>query len=224
MKQDIIIIGISEYSEYVLKCIQKDEVANVLCFAVNKEYIRISEYNGFPVVPLEDLGSLYDMKRCKVLLTLGYKQMNKGREQMYNFCKEKGYGIYTYISPRAYIDCEPENIGEGCIIMPRAGVAPCTKIGICNVINSGSGVGHTSTVGDFNWFSGKVSTAGDVTIGSRCFFGMNSLICNNVKIADETLIGVCSYVTKDTKPGLAYMGMPAKNKNNMKSLTVIDFV
>ena len=224
MKENVIIIGISEYSEYVFKCIQKDDVANVVAFSVNQEYIEAETYNNLPVVPLEDLDCRYDMQEFSVLITTGYKRMNAGREAIYHYCKQKGYKIYTYISPRAYIDCEPENIGEGCIIMPRAGISPCTKIGVCNVINSGAGVGHTSTVGDFNWFSGRVSTAGDVTIGSRCFFGMNSLICNNVKIADETLIGVCSYVTKDTRPGLAYMGMPAKNTNNMKSSVVVDFV
>lgn len=224
MKQKVIIIGASEFSEYVYQCMLKDNDAEVLAFAVGKDYIEKSIFDGLPVVAIEDLDSLFNMEECSVLLTIGYKRMNEGRIEMYKYCKEKGYNIYTYISQRAYIDCELNNIGEGCIIMPRAGVAPCTKIGICNVINSGSGVGHTSIVGDFNWFSGKVSTAGDVTIGSRCFFGMNSLICNNVKIADETLIGVCSYVTKDTKQGLAYMGMPAKNKKNMKSVTVIDFV
>lgn len=221
---NIVIVGTNEYAEYVFEAIRKDKVADVVAFATLKAFQTQTEYRGLPVYAVEDLPDYLDMNDCQVLICVGYTEMNARRERTYSLCKQLNYRIFTYISPRAYIDCEPENIGEGCIIMPRAVISPCTKIGICNVINSGSGVGHTSTVGNFNWFSGRVVTAGDVTIGNRCFFGINSVICNNVKIADETLIGVCSYVTKDTKSGLAYMGMPAKNKKNMKSKIVIDFV
>ena len=220
----IVIVGINEYAEYVYKAIQKDKVADVVAFATLRDFQTKTEYCGLPVYAVEELSQHLDMSECQVLITIGYTEMNARRERTYKICKQLNYKIFTYISPRAYVDCELEDIGEGCIIMPRAAVAPCTKLGVCNVLNSGAGIGHTSVVGNFNWFSGKVATAGDVTIGNNCFFGMNCLICNNVIIADDCLIGVCSYVTKDTKPGLAYMGMPAKNTKNLKSKIVIDFV
>lgn len=220
----VVIVGINEYSEYVYQCILKDGIAEVVAFSSLKDYMNKNDHCGLPVYPVEDLPLYLDMDECHVLPAIGYTKMNQRRENTYYLCKKLNYKIYTYVSSRAYVDCKLADIGEGCIIMPRAVVDPCTKLGVCNVINSGSGVGHNSFVGDFNWFSGNVSTAGDVTIGSRCFFGMNSLICNNVRIADETLISVCSYVTSDTKPGMAYMGMPAKNHRNMKSKVVIEFV
>lgn len=224
MKRKVIIIGASEYSEYVCQCMLKDNDAEVLAFAIGKSYIDKTVFTGFPVVAIEEIESLFDMSECAVLLTIGYKKMNEGRYKMYDYCKRKGFKFHTYISSRAYVDCNLEDIGEGCIIMPRADICPCTKIGVCNVFNSGSVVGHTSVIGDFNWFSGNACTAGDVVIGNRCFFGMNTLVCNGVHVADETLLGVYSYITSDTKPGLAYMGTPAKNQRNMKSKIVIDFV
>lgn len=224
MKENIIIIGTSEFSEYVLKCIQKDEAANVIAFAVNKEYIKAEKYNELPVVPLEKLDSRYDMEAISVLITIGYNRMNEGREKMYHYCKEKGYKVYTFISPRAYVDCDLEAIGEGSIIMPRAILSPSIRIGVCNVFNSGAGLGHNSECGDFNWFSGRVCTGGNVHIGSRTFLGMCCVISNGVEIADESFVGVCSYVTSNTQKGLAYIGTPAKNTKNMKSKIVIDFV
>lgn len=224
MKENIIIIGTSEFSEYVFKCIKRDEAANVIAFAVNKKFIKQEEYNGLPIVALEELDQLYDMKKYHVLISIGYKQMNKGRELMYRYCKDKGYNICTYISPRAYVDCDLEAIGEGSIIMPRAILSPSIRIGVCNVFNSGAGLGHNSECGDFNWFSGRVCTGGNVHIGSRTFLGMCCVISNGVEIADESFVGVCSYVTSNTQKGLAYIGTPAKNTKNMKSKIVIDFV
>lgn len=216
-----IIFGTTEYSEYVYATMQVEGINNVVAFTMTSDYKDKDTFCNLPVIAFEKLESVIK-DPFEILITVGYPKMNKGRIKVYNLCKERGYNIGSFISNRATIDSD--NIGEGCIIMPRAFITPCTEIGVCNIINSGSVVGHTNVVGDFNWFSGNVSTAGDVIIGSRCFFGMNTLICNNVRIADDTLIGVCSYVTKDTKPGLAYMGMPAKNIRNRKSIVVIDFV
>lgn len=216
-----VVFGTTEYSEYVYYTMLAEGINNIVAFTMTSEYKNKDIFCNLPVIDFEDLDSIIT-DPFEILITVGYPKMNKGRERVYHLCKEKGYKVGSYISNRAI--CDSDNIGEGCIIMPRAFIAPCTQIGICNIISTDSSIGHTSTVGDFNWFSGNVTTAGDVTIGSRCFFGINSLICNNVKIADETLVGVCSYVAKDTKPGLAYMGMPAKNKNKMKSDIVIDFV
>lgn len=220
----IVIVGTNEFAEYIYKAILKDKVAEVSAFATLKAFKNLSEWCGLPVYALEDLADEIDMDNHQVLIAVGYTEMNARRERTYNLCKQLRYRIYTYISPRAYVDCDLEAIGEGSIIMPRAILSPNIRVGVCNVFNSGAGLGHNGECGDFNWFSGRVCTGGNVRIGSKTFLGMCCVISNGVEIADETFVGVCSYVTSNTQKGLAYIGTPAKNTKNMKSKIVVDFV
>ena len=51
---------------------------------------------------------------------------------------------------------------------------------------------------------------GKVTIGSRVFIGMNTLIINSVNIADRAVVAAGSVVSKDIPSGEIWGGNPAK--------------
>jgi len=218
----LIIVGTSEFSEYVYRTIIKEKAAHVVAFALDKEYMSSDTFNELPIVCIDDLNNVFDMCSMEVLLTTGYKKMNEGRRELYLKFNELGYNIASFISSRAIVDSE--EIGEGCIIMPMAYIPPFTKLGICNVINVYSILGHTSYIGNFNWFSGNVTMGGNVSVGDNCFIGMNSLLKNGIHIASKTLIGAFSYMGDDSNEGLSYMGNPAQNKRGLKSSIVCDFI
>lgn len=218
----IVIAGVNEYSEYVYYTIKKENNIEVVAFATLKDHINQSEFCGLPVYAVEDLSSVLDMNSCQVLLAIGYTKMNKRRENTYNICKRFGYKIYTYISSRAV--CDSDEIGEGCIIMPTAYVPPCTKIGKCNIINMGTYITHTGSIGDFNWFAATIVMGGNIKMGSNCFIGMGCTLKNGITVGSEVFLGANSYLSDNATEGLAYMGSPAVNKRNLSSSIVIDFV
>lgn len=218
----IVIAGVNEYSEYVYYTIKKENNIEVVAFATLKDHINQSEFCGLPVYAVEDLSSVLDMNSCQVLLAIGYTKMNKRRENTYNICKRLGYKIYTYISSRAV--CDSDEIGEGCIIMPTAYVPPCTKIGKCNIINMGTYITHTGSIGDFNWFAATIVMGGNIKMGSNCFIGMGCTLKNGITVGSEVFLGANSYLSDNATEGLAYMGSPAVNKKHLNSSIVIDFV
>lgn len=226
MKKNIVILGISEYSEYVYYTIKKEGQINVLAFTVSRSWLESNNvrryFNELPVVPLEDLNTHLLGMEYEILITVGYKRMNEIREKMYDYCKHLGYKIATYISSRAI--CDSDDIGEGCIIMPTAYVPPCTKIGKCNIINMGTYITHTGFVGDFNWFAATIVMGGNIKMGSKCFIGMNCVLKNGITVGTKTFLGAGSYLSCDSGEGRAYIGSPAINKRNLKSDIVIDFV
>lgn len=220
--EKIIIAGTNEFSEYVYYTVSKEHIVEVVAFTTLKETIQEDSFCNLPIYPLEELFQKFNGKEFQVLITVGYTKMNKRRENTYNICKKIGYKICTYISTRAV--CDSESVGEGCLIMPLAYVPPLTTLGLCNVINTATVLGHTSKVGDFNWFAGNVVTGGNVIIDNRCFLGMYSLVKNGIHVASETMIGAYSYLSEDSVENRFYSGNPAVNTKKLKSDVVCDFI
>lgn len=215
-----VIFGISEFSEYLYHTIRIEGKIDVVAFTVTKEYLHVSEYCGLPVLDFDKLYENYDS--FEIVISVGYQKMNTGREFVYNQCKQKGYKIGTYVSSRSI--CDSDKIGEGSIIMPMAYIPPLTEIGKCTIINIATTIGHTSDIGDFNWFSGNCIMGGNVKVGDNCFFGMNSLIKNGITVESFTMLGAYSYLSDDSIEGRFYSGNPAVNTKNLKSKIVCDFI
>lgn len=222
MKERIFLFGTSEYSEYIYYTIKKEGIIDILGFTVNKTHYKEKFFNGLPVFVFEELFNEFDMNECGILLTIGYTKMNAFRKKVYDECKALNYKIATFISARSL--CDSDSVGEGSIVMPMSYIPPLTKIGVCNVINVATIIGHTSEVGDFNWFSGNCVMGGDVKVGSYCFFGMNSLLKNNINVKSCTMLGAYSYLSEDTIEGRFYSGNPAVNTKKLKSKLVCDFI
>lgn len=51
---------------------------------------------------------------------------------------------------------------------------------------------------------------GDVYIGKHTFIGVNTIICNSVRIGDNVIIGAGSIVTKDIPDNEIWAGNPAR--------------
>ena len=218
-EQRIVIFGTSVYSHYLYYTIKAERRYNIVAFSLTKYIISDSTdtFCNLPIYPLENLKDCID-GQFKVLICVGYKNMNKGRECIYKMCKELNYEIFTYISTRAICDTE---IGEGCIVMPTAYIPADTHVGICNVFNPSSNISHTGALGNFNWIASDVSMAGNVTMGDFCFVGVSSVINNSIKIGSEVFIGANSHLTEDAIDGMAYIGSPAKTKKGYKSQLLV---
>lgn len=217
----VIIFGTSEYSEYVYYTIKAEKNLNVLAFTLSKDYLPEEDFCGLPVYPFEELNDKINSP-FHILISVGYKKMNEGREIIYKKCKELGYDVCTYISSRSI--CDSDEIGEGCIIMPTAYIPPCTKLGVCNIINMGTYITHTGEIGDFNWFAATIVMGGNIKMGSNCFIGMGCTLKNGITVGSKVFLGANSYLSDDAKDNLVYIGAPAENKRGLKSSIVIDFV
>lgn len=221
-KDRIIIFGTNEFSEYVYLTIQKEQAAEVVGFSTLKKHFNQTNFCDLPVYPLEDLSQFFDMEKCQILIAVGYTEMNRRRENTYNICKQLNYHLYTYVSKRSV--CDTDMVGEGCIIMPISYIPPKTKLGVCNVVNCNASLGHTSIVGNFNWFAGNCCFGGNVTIEDNCFLGMNSLIKNGLKVASKTMLAAYSYLNEDSKENKFYSGTPAVNVKKLNADVVCDFI
>lgn len=216
--EKVIIVGTTMFSGE-LQYILMHSGIEVIGFSVDEAYIKSHNFCNLPVYPFEKIDRYVDMAKTKILLAIGYSEMNNHRMEKYLYCKEKGYKIYSFCSNKAII--LTENIGEGNIIMPGSYVGPYSKLGVCNVIRAGAVLSHHDIVGNYNWIADGCIIGGGITIGNNCFIGLGSTIRNEITVSDYSFIGAHSYLGHETKLHSVHYGVPAKLIENQDSIEKI---
>lgn len=193
----LIIIGNTSNARLAKFFFTTDSDYEVAAFSVDKKYITDAEFEGLPVVDFEDLNSKYPATEFEAFVAVGYTDMNKIREKLYNECKSKGYKMANYISSHCtYLSQFPT--GDNCFILEDNTIQPYVKIGNNVVLWSGNHIGHDVVIEDHNFITSHVVVSGFVTIKRNCFLGVNATIRDAVTIAPETLVAAGAVIMKDT--------------------------
>jgi sugar O-acyltransferase (sialic acid O-acetyltransferase NeuD family) len=193
--EKIIIYGNGKIAKIVYHFLKKS--FNVVGFTVDKKYIQENSIEGLPLISFEDVQEKYNANEHKMIIAVGYIQMNSVREQKYQEAKEKGYNFVNYIHPSVEIH-ENTKIGENNIILDHVAIQPYASIGNSNFLWSNATLAHGSSIEDTNWITSGVVISGDVTLKSKCFLGVNSTVGHNITIESENFIGANTLVTKNT--------------------------
>ncbi len=204
----VIIIGNTSNARLAKYFFDIDSEYETAAFSVNKKYISETEFEGLPVIPLEDIEKTYPPSEYDAFAAVGYTNMNKVREDLYNQCKDKGYRMANYISSRcSYLSqFQP---GDNCFILEDNTIQPFVKIGNNVVLWSGNHIGHDVIIEDHNFITSHVVVSGFVTIKRNCFLGVNATIRDGITIAPETLIAAGAIIMKDTEEKGVYL--PARS-------------
>ena len=70
---------------------------------------------GFPIVPFEEINNLHPPTEYKMFVAIGFKNLNKARQNIYELCKSKGYELISYISPDAIV-FDHNCVGDNCFV------------------------------------------------------------------------------------------------------------
>ena len=195
---NIIIFGTSKVSDVVYTCIKDENAFNIVGFCVDKEYIQESERFGLPVVAFDEIEKKFPPDKFKMLVAIGYHQMNKIREQKCIEAEQKGYELVSYINKNA--DVAPNvKIGQNCIILDNVSVEPFVEIGNNVCLYCNSTIAHHSTIEDNVWVTSGTVVGGNSIVGKNTFLGINATIGHNIKIGAENFIGAGALVTKNTE-------------------------
>lgn len=193
--QKIIIYGNGKIAKITYQFLKKQ--FEVVAFTVEKDYLKENFIEGLPVVSFENIEKEYDTSRHKMIIAVGYVQMNDIREQKYLEAKKKGYEFINYIHPSVEIH-DNITIGKNNIILDHVTIQPYVSIGNSNFIWSNAVIAHGCALGDTNWITSGVVISGDTTVKSKCFLGVNATIGHRIILENENFIGANTLVTKNT--------------------------
>jgi len=152
--EKVVIFGTSIMAEVVYYYLAKDSAYEVVAFTADRDFIKEKEFFNLPVVPFEDVESIYPPDRFKMFIAVGYQKINKVRAKKYEEAKEKGYTLISYVSPKAMVWDNVE-IGDNCFIFESNVIQPCVKIGNDVIIWSGNHIGHHGSIGDHVYIASR---------------------------------------------------------------------
>lgn len=101
-------------------------------------------------------------------------------------------------------------IGKGNIIQSGCSVSCNVEIGDFNVMNGAVVFGHDDIVGNYNTFMPAIRISGGVKIGECNFFGVGSIILQQITIGNNVRLAAGSVLMTRPKDGKLYLGNPAK--------------
>lgn len=196
-----IIYGTTDFSELLIANLLADPAAcKPVAVTVDREYLADQKsFMGLPLIPADKLAEQFPAGQYGVYVTVGYKNMNLGRQNVFAQLQGWGYEILSYQHPTAQILAMSSGIGL--IALQHTVIDRFCQIGEGNILQIGVIICHHATVGNFNFFGPGATVAGQVHIGSNCFLGANCTIRNGVTLGDRTLVGAGAYVDHDTAPG-----------------------
>lgn len=194
----LVIFGPTRAGAQSLYDFRTDSPYEVAAFAANRADIREPEFQGLPVVPFEEVETLYPPAEHDLFVAVYYNRMNAVRRQKFGEARAKGYRLASYVSTKAIVWPDLK-IGENCMICDGANVRPYAMIGEDTFVMPGAVVGHDAVVGDHSYLAIHAVLLAGASVGSGCVIGANATILNGVKVADECLVGAAVVINKNTK-------------------------
>jgi sugar O-acyltransferase (sialic acid O-acetyltransferase NeuD family) len=219
MRRPLVIVGAGEFAQIACEYFTHDSDYEVVAFSVERDYLTQDTLAGLPVLAYETLTERYPASECELYVAIPATHLNRLRTRFYRDAKSKGYRFASYISSRAFVWRNAE-IGENCFIFEGNVIQPFVRIGNNCIFWSGNHVGHRTVVHDNVFVASHAVISGYCEIGASCFIGVNATFNDQVKVAEDNVIGAGALVTRDTEPGRIYVGSPAHALPDKSSLAV----
>jgi sugar O-acyltransferase (sialic acid O-acetyltransferase NeuD family) len=206
----VIIFGVQDFAQLACFYLRQDSQHEVVAFSVNEQYLpEAKSFEGLPVVPFENIETVYPPAESKFFAPMSPSRMNRLRESVYRQVKAKGYELISYVSSKATV-FPGAIIGDNCFILEDNTIQPFTTIGNNVVLWSGNHIGHHSVIKDHVSFTSHVVLSGHCVVEPFCFLGVNATIRDGIHLAEGSLIAMSASVMRDTEPWGVYKGNPAK--------------
>jgi len=212
----VIVFGIKDFASLANFYLREDSDHQVEAFCVEREYLPdADEFEGLPVVPFEEVASIYPPGEFAFFAPMSSKRQNRERQRIFAAAKRKQYDCVSYVSSRATV-LNDRSIGENCFVLEDNTIQPFTTIGDNCILWSGNHIGHHSRIESHVFISSHVVISGHCVVEELAFLGVNATVRDAVTVGEGTFVAMSAAIAKDTEPWSIYRGAPAV-KSKVKS-------
>lgn len=205
----VVIFGTMRSASLAHYCLVHDSPLKVAGFTVDADHLRGREHEGLPLVAFERLETAFAPQEYRLLIPIGYHEMNAVRRARYESAKARGYGFASYVSSRASV--WPDLVlGDNVLVYEHAIVQPFCRLGSNCIVRSGAHLSHHVNVGDHAFIAAGAVIGGAAIVGEQAFVGLGAIVRDRIRIAPRSLVGAGALVIGDTEPDRAYVGHPAR--------------
>lgn len=207
--RNVVIVGDGSFAEVAYEYFTHDSPYDVVAFSVEEKHRTKDGLFGLDVVPFETLDRVCPVADCDVFVAIGFMKLNRVRTALARTAKEKGFGLASYVSSRAFV-WPNVKLGEHAFIFEDNTVQPFVRIGNNVTLWSGNHIGHHCVIEDNAFISSHVVLSGQVHVGENCFFGVNSAVAHNVRIGRDCWISPGVVLLRDAEEGSFFRASKCK--------------
>jgi sugar O-acyltransferase (sialic acid O-acetyltransferase NeuD family) len=205
----ILMAGNAITAEILLAYLQRDARYEVAGFTVDDEFVAKGGIGGYRTVCLSEAVNAFSPDTHRVIMAVGYNDLNRTRETMFGHLKAMGYIVETYIHPdaRVYTD---QPVGEGSVVLSGAVIEPHARVGANTMVWSNVTLAHHSSVEDHCWVAAGTVISGQARVSRNTFLGVSCTVVNAVTVGEFNIIGAGALITRDTKPQSVHLARSAE--------------
>jgi sugar O-acyltransferase (sialic acid O-acetyltransferase NeuD family) len=199
--RDLFILGITphavELAEMVARMNDQGAVWNLLGFVSPDAAAFGDQLAGLPIITYTEA-----LERSPdAALTPTYEWPNKA-----DLPRNR---LVSLIDPSAVIASSAQ-IGLGCVIFPHCYVGAYARIGDFLFCLAGSVINHNVVIEDCVTVTSGAVLAGDVHVEADCYLGQSSVVREQVRIGEGSLLGMGCVVLHNVAPNSVMVGNPAR--------------
>lgn len=209
MSQKVILCGNAITAEIIFAYLRQDARFEVAGFTVDDEFVAKGGIEGYPTVGLSGVVTAFSPDTHRVIMALGYNDLNRTRETLFERLKAAGYGMETYVHPDARIYSH-QPLGEGSVVLPGAVVEPHASVGANTMVWCNVTLAHHSSVGNHCWVAAGTVVSGQARVLRNTFLGVNSTVVNAVTVEEYNVVGANALISRDTKPHSVHLARSAE--------------
>lgn len=197
----VVVFGAGDFARVAAHYLAVDSPHEVVAFTVHERHLpQPATLRGLPVTVFERLHESHPPQDCVVFVAIGFSRVNAARAEVVAECRERGYGLISYVNSRATHWGETA-LGYNTFVFEHNVIQPFVAIGDDVILWSGNHIGHDVTIGDHVFVASHAVISGNCTIGDYCFVGVNATIRDGVTIAPRCVIGAGAVIMRDTDEG-----------------------
>lgn len=198
-KNKVILAGNAITAGLLYSYLRVDNRYEVLGLTVDDEFLSQGVVSGLKAVGLSRIKESFPSESCRVIMAVGYNDLNRVRESLFMRLKGMGYEIESYVHPDARVYTAIP-LGEGCIILPAAVIEPHASVGANSMIWCNVTLAHNSIVAENCWIAAGTVVSGQAKVLRNSFVGVNATIVNDVTVEAYNIVGASALISKCTKP------------------------
>ncbi len=196
----LVIFGSGPIAELADLYFREDAGRQVAAFTVDAAYREADTLLGRPLVDFASVEANFPPDQHDFFVAVSYTGLNKLRRARVDAAAAKGYAIACYVSSRAtrFSTFQP---AENQFILEDNTIQPFARIGRNVTLWSGNHIGHHSDIAEDTFVASHAVISGGVSIGPRCFIGVNVTIRDHVRVGADCVLGAGALVLKDIPDG-----------------------
>ena len=209
MAQKIILAGNAITAQILHSYLVSDPRYRLVGVTVDDEFVSKGGVGELPAVPISALPSAFPAGECRVLMAIGYKDLNRIRESVFARLKAMGYAIETYVHPGARVHNHVP-LGEGSVVLPGAVIEPWVTVGANAVVWANVTLAHHCSVEEHCWIASGTVVSGQARIGRNTFVGVNATIVNGITVGEYSIVGAAALVSRAARPHSVHLARSAE--------------